>query len=343
MSMDAPTPPDPTATAQGQEKLNRQSAINTETINDVNQTTPYGSLTYNQTGVGPNGVPIMQATQTLNPAEQSLFDNTVATQNLMGSDAQQLAKNIQGSLTQAPNLPSLDGRSLNVQPLTQQMMSWGNQYMQPLFNQQQSNLNSQLASQGITQGSAAYNNAQNLQSRNVNNAYQNLFMQAEPAAYNQGLSTEQAQYQQALSSYEAPIQTLGMLLGAGQPAQVNSSLVQPPQEQIQPADYQGLVEQNYAQQNANYENTMSGIFGIGSALAGGIGRMAMPSDINVKENITQVGKLENGLPVYLFNYKKDPDGIQQIGLMAQDVEKLHPDAVTEIGGIKHVYYGKAVK
>ena len=65
------------------------------------------------------------------------------------------------------------------------------------------------------------------------------------------------------------------------------------------------------------------------------------SDIRIKENISQVGSLDNGLPVYLFNYKgnKTP----QIGLMAQDVEKVNNEAVVEIDGIKHVYYGKAVK
>jgi hypothetical protein len=52
------------------------------------------------------------------------------------------------------------------------------------------------------------------------------------------------------------------------------------------------------------------------------------SDINVKENISQVGMLDNGLPVYLFNYKGD--NTPQIGLMAQDVEKVNKDAVTEI-------------
>jgi predicted nucleic acid-binding Zn-ribbon protein len=65
------------------------------------------------------------------------------------------------------------------------------------------------------------------------------------------------------------------------------------------------------------------------------------SDINVKENISQVGMLDNGLPVYLFNYKGDTT--PQIGLMAQDVEKVNKDAVTEIDGVKHVYYTKAVK
>ena len=77
-------------------------------------------------------------------------------------------------------------------------------------------------------------------------------------------------------------------------------------------------------------------------VAQGVGAyLALGSDIRIKENISQVGSLDNGLPVYLFNYKgnKTP----QIGLMAQDVEKVNNEAVVEIDGIKHVYYGKAVK
>ena len=80
--------------------------------------------------------------------------------------------------------------------------------------------------------------------------------------------------------------------------------------------------------------------GIGTGLGMTVGT-SIASDIRIKENISQVGLLDNGLPVYLFNYKgnKTP----QIGLMAQDVEKVNKDAVVEIDGIKRVYYGKAVK
>ena len=80
--------------------------------------------------------------------------------------------------------------------------------------------------------------------------------------------------------------------------------------------------------------------GIGTGLGMTVGT-SIASDIRIKENISQVGSLDNGLPVYLFNYKgnKTP----QIGLMAQDVEKVNKDAVVEIDGIKRVYYGKAVK
>lgn len=325
MSLDAPSPPSPQATAAAQQQLNTQSAIEQQQVNDVNQTTPYGSLNYVQTGMGANGIPIETANQTYTPAVQNLFNTTIGTQTGVANAANNLIGNLGSSLSKAPNL--------GTQALTNQMMQWGQDYMQPIFNQQQSNLNSQLASQGITQGSDAYNNAQNLQSRNVNNAYENLFLQAEPTAYSQALST-----------YQAPIQTLGTLLGESTPGSVNSSLSQTPQASIQPANYESIAEDQYNQQNANYENTLSGLFGIGSAAIGGLAR-AVPfgSDRRIKENITRVGTLDNGLPVYVFNYKKDPDGIAQIGLMAQDVEKIKPHAVTEINGVKHVYYSEAVK
>lgn len=81
-----------------------------------------------------------------------------------------------------------------------------------------------------------------------------------------------------------------------------------------------------------------GAFGGGSS--GALGSAANPmvmSDRRVKEDIKQVGTLDNGLPVYTFRYKGDQT--VQMGVMAQDVEQVNPDAVVEIDGIKHVYYG----
>ena len=53
--------------------------------------------------------------------------------------------------------------------------------------------------------------------------------------------------------------------------------------------------------------------------------LAMMSDIRLKENIKAVGKLDNGLTVYCFNFKGD--SIPRIGLLAQEVQKVNPRAV----------------
>ena len=63
------------------------------------------------------------------------------------------------------------------------------------------------------------------------------------------------------------------------------------------------------------------------------------SDKRMKENIQSIGKLNNGQTIYRFNFKGDP--ATHIGLMAQNEQKAHPDAVHSVNGILHVDYKKA--
>jgi hypothetical protein len=61
------------------------------------------------------------------------------------------------------------------------------------------------------------------------------------------------------------------------------------------------------------------------------------SDVALKENIVKLGNLPDGLPIYEFNYHWDSK--RHVGLMAQDVEKIYPDAVTtDKDGYKMVNY-----
>tara|TARA_R110000824_G_scaffold16347_5_gene67887 strand:- start:4727 stop:5869 length:1143 start_codon:yes stop_codon:yes gene_type:complete len=62
----------------------------------------------------------------------------------------------------------------------------------------------------------------------------------------------------------------------------------------------------------------------------------IPSDVRIKENIEPIGNYD-GLGVYSYNYIGSD--VPQVGVMAQEVEKKIPEAVMEIGGIKHVNYG----
>lgn len=67
------------------------------------------------------------------------------------------------------------------------------------------------------------------------------------------------------------------------------------------------------------------------------------SDRRMKQEIERIGTADNGLPIYRFVYKHDPHGTVHIGFMADEVEALHPEAVTEdLTGLKMVDYGKAV-
>jgi hypothetical protein len=61
----------------------------------------------------------------------------------------------------------------------------------------------------------------------------------------------------------------------------------------------------------------------------------------LKEEIEPVGKLYDGQEVYKYRYIGSP--VWQIGLMAQDVEKVIPGAVTDVNGWKAVNLNTATQ
>lgn len=101
----------------------------------------------------------------------------------------------------------------------------------------------------------------------------------------------------------------------------------------------GLGGQQQGTSNTNSKTTGFGL----EAKLGDIGKIGtaamMLSDERAKENIEEVGTTKDGQKIYRYNYKGDD--LVHIGLIAQEVEQEHPEAVTEIGGLKHVDYEKA--
>jgi hypothetical protein len=67
------------------------------------------------------------------------------------------------------------------------------------------------------------------------------------------------------------------------------------------------------------------------------------SDVRAKENLVPVGMLFNDLPIYKFNYRQDPTKTLHLGLIAQEVEQIMPEAVATIGGEKWVNYDLATR
>jgi len=105
---------------------------------------------------------------------------------------------------------------------------------------------------------------------------------------------------------------------------------------------QFLQQQSYPFQVAQFlANIAEGT----GALSGSTTTTTQPggffSDRRLKTDIAKIGETFDGQPIYSFKYKGDPR--TQIGLMAQDVEKTHPDAVGLAAGFKTVDYGKATK
>jgi len=103
-----------------------------------------------------------------------------------------------------------------------------------------------------------------------------------------------------------------------------------------------LQGQEFNQQSQGIGGLLSGLTGVSNLLFGSpAGGLASSSDRRLKTNIKRVGTLDNGLPVYLFRYKDTPN-VVHMGLMADEVEKVHPEAVIDRDGFKAVYYDQAV-
>jgi hypothetical protein len=262
MSFDSPsvpTVPNPTTTANQQQGLNTQMLEQVQAASNVNQNTPTGSLTYTQTGVGPNGVPTYTATQSLSPAEQALLTTMQGTQQTAGTQAGKLLGNANYGGAD-PSTVIGDATSGNTKALLGQETS----YLNPQFTQQTSQLDTQLRNQGIFPGNPAYDQQMQKLQLNQNQAVTGFLATAEPAAY-----------QQAVSSYELPLSMAGTELGLSQPAGLG--LTTTPQASGQPANLEGDVASansaNMAAYNAqlNQQNAMmSGLFGLGAAgISGG--------------------------------------------------------------------------
>ena len=283
-----------------------------------------------QTGFGMN-----QAAATFgNAAQQQLFGNQLAgmqAQNQAVGQAQALDLGAAG----ANNQNALSAFNAGLQG-----MAAGNQAVQTGFG-----MNSAAA--GFNNAALQQSFANNLQGATFGNQAlgqrQALDLQAQQAQ----AALRQAALQEQLTLRSVPMNETAALFGQ---AGVQYPQFNPvPAANVATTDVLGAygMAQNAAQAAYNTQaqqaaaNT-SGLFG-GLSSLGGAGIMAYAlSDERAKENIREVGELDNGLPVYLFNYKGSPT--PQIGLMAQDVEKKKPGAVAEgADGYKRVNYAMAAR
>jgi hypothetical protein len=248
------------------------------------------------------------------------------------------------------------------------------QRLQPQMDIQQRTLDAKLANQGVVAGTEAYNRAkmglgmqqndllnqaqlsglqagntlfqQGMQGAQFGNQAQQQLLNNQLANANLGNQAQQQQFNQALTQYNMPLNTLSALRTGAQVQ--NPTFVNAPQQATTAgADILGATQANYNAQMGGFNaaqaaqsNLNSGLMGLGGTL----GAAAIMSDIRTKENITQVYWLPNGLPVYTYEYKpeyKDEAGHGvHIGVMAQEVEQVMPEAViTRADGIKMVDYG----
>lgn len=207
---------------------------------------------------------------------------------------------------------------------------------------------------GMNSAAAGFNNAalqqgfaNNLQGATFGNQALGQRQALDAQAQQSQAALRQAALQEQMTLRSVPLNETAALFG--QAGVQYPQFGQVPTANVATTDVLGAygMAQNAAQAAYNTQaqqaaaNT-SGLFG-GLSSLGGAGIMAYAlSDERAKENVREVGELDNGLPVYLFNYKGSPT--PQIGLMAQDVEKKKPSAVVKgADGYKRVNYAMAAR
>lgn len=110
-------------------------------------------------------------------------------------------------------------------------------------------------------------------------------------------------------------------------------------------------QQEATRQNTQRKNAIEAIQGGQDLIkgAGGLSKIGgglagFFSDERVKENVELVGS-KNGFNIYEYDYIKPLKDLYNLtgryrGVMAQEIEKTHPEAVEEVDGIKKVFYHK---
>lgn len=166
-SSKAPAPPDPAKVAAAQTTQNKDSAAYNAAINRGNTTTPGGSQTYAYRGTDPaTGAPIYDQNISLSPESQQVL-NTANAQipGLAQTYGQPMdtsgVPNLQGQVDMS-NLPQLYGSDdlLGARQQTQDALYQRQaSYLDPQYQDLDRQLTTQLANQGVVEGSEAYNNA----------------------------------------------------------------------------------------------------------------------------------------------------------------------------------------
>lgn len=265
--------------------------------------------------------------QAYNAAKNAVMDQYTPTldRNAEATRAQELASGVRaGSAAYSANEQTIgDNYTRAADQATQTAQSVQNQ----LFNQQQSQAqfgNSAMLNQAQFGNEAALNqfNAQNnaaLTGQQFTNSALLSGGQFNNDARNQYLSQY---YQQR----DQPLNELSALLSQSQVNNANTATSATPQTQVAGVDYSGMVQSNYAQKMQQSNQMMSGIMNIASSAAGAGGSLMGASDARIKKDIHLLMRFPNGMGLYAFRYKANPED-QHIGFMAQEVAQHYPEAV----------------
>ena len=308
-------------------------------------------------------------TQTLAPAQQQLLD----AQNRISGNIAGVAEAGVNRVGQAVATPfdASNIHQLQADPAARQQAQdaayrQATSRLDPQFAQSGEALRTQLMNQGLAPGEEAYTNAMRDYNFGKNDAYGSAFNNS----FNNGLNAQQADFGMQNQANTANIQNQSFLrsvpLNELNALRTGSQVTTPQFQQYQGAPigqtplFQGTQAAGQSANNiynaqqgaANSFNT--GLMGIGAAGAGAYGTalgaagagsaipasylagLSMFSDRRLKSNIVRIGTHPLGIGVYEY----DIFGGRTIGVMADEVLAVKPDAVSHhSSGYLMVDYG----
>ncbi len=272
----------PQSAIADQTRSNVNTGVANAWLGNTNQITPYGNLTYTQTGshmVGDQSVPSFTATQTLSPEQQKIYTGTT---NLQDQAINQIAPGVLNNVQRSVSNPlSYDGTA----PLPTDQTQLRNDAYSALtarsnqdLDRQQRMQGTQLANQGIAPGSQAYNDAfVPLDRARVDASNQATINAGNIAGQNlsQAESLRGAQIADITNLRNSPLQDYATLQGFGGGV-TNPTYAQPTQASIAPTDVLGAYNaadqfniQRYNTQQNQQNALLGGIFGLGGSILGG--------------------------------------------------------------------------
>ena len=248
----------------------------------------------------------------LNQYDTSNVDNTY--KNMV-----QNAYNLSNSLSSRPDyIYSVDGSDAARQRMENAVYQSAVDKLSPQFETQRSQLETRLQNQVLSVGSEAYQRAMNDLTQKQNESYTqaayNSIIQGQDAFTNSLNNQINAGTFQNNARNQAVNEILNLLTNSHSGYDVNMD-----KYRVQSGADTRIAANKAANADAQQAVGMNFLQGAASAALG------LFSDEELKEGIIPVGKLFNGLTVYLYAYRGDPT--PQIGLMAQEVAFENPDAV----------------
>jgi hypothetical protein len=168
-----------------------------------------------------------------------------------------------------------------------------------------------------------------------NEAIQQMFAMGGQEA-DRGNALRQSQFQELLTMRNQPINEIMAMMSGAQVNTPQFNAYNAPSTQGVPIGQ--MIYDNYNARSEQAQNNLSGIAGIGSAVAGALPWASWLSDRRAKTDIVPIGAELAGVPLYTFKYWGAED--THIGVMADEARLIHPDAV-RIGkdGFDRVDYG----